>query len=81
MKIAQGEDEYHFMLERPPYESLVTTGQVKTVYSITTDDRKDEQKYLVSSKKPIDIFENEITAVNFDPRFYRNDKDIVNNLI
>ena len=81
MKITQGEDEYHFMLERPPFESLVTTGQVKTVYSITTDDGKDEQKYLVSSKKPIDIFENEITAVNFDPRFYRNDKDIINNLI
>lgn len=81
MKIAQGEDEYHFILERPPLEALLTVGQIKTVYSVTTDDRKDEQKFLVSSKKPIDIFENEITAVNLDTRFYRNDKDIVNNLV
>lgn len=81
MKIAQGEDEYHFVLERPPIESLVTTGQVKTVYSVTTDDRQNEQKFLVSSKRPIDVFENEVNAINFDDRYYRNDKDIINNLI
>lgn len=81
MKIVQGEDDYHFVLERPPIESLVITGQVKTVYSITTDTRQNEQKFLVSVKKPIDVFENEVSAINFDDRYYRNDKDIINNLI
>lgn len=81
MKITQGEDKFHFVLERPPMEALVTTGQVKTVYSVTTDDRQNEQKFLVSSKKPIDVFENEVSAINYDERYYRNDQDIINNLI
>lgn len=81
MKITQSEDEFHFVLERPPMESLVTAGQVKTVYSVTTDDRQNEQKFLVSSKKPIDVFENEVSAINSDERYYRNDQDIINNLI
>ena len=81
MEIVQGEDEYHFLLKRPPNEALVTIGQVKTVYSVTTDDRKNEQKFLVSSKKPVDVFENEVNAINFDERYYRNDQDIINNLI
>lgn len=81
VKITQGSDEYHFVLERPPMEALVLEGQVKTAYSITTDDRKDEQKFIIASKTPVDIFENEVTAYNFDERYYRNDKDIENNLI
>lgn len=81
IKIFQGEDDHHFRLERPPVEPLITEGQLKTAYSITTDDRKDEQKFIIASKKPIDIFENEVTAYNFDERYYRNDKDIANNLI
>lgn len=81
MKITQNVDEYSFKLERPPLENLVTTGQVKTMYSVTTDDRQDELKFLVAKKTPKDIFENEVLAINFDERYYRNDKDILNNLI
>lgn len=81
MKISQVADEYSFKLERPPIESLVTIGQVKTVYSVTTDDRQNELRFLVAKKVPKDIFENEVLAINFDERYYRNDKDILNNLI
>ena len=81
MKVAQGQDQYHFLLERPPRDALITTGNVFTVYSVTTEDRQNEQKFIVAKKVPGAIFENEITAINFDERYYRRDKDIINNLI
>ena len=62
-------------------ESLITTGEVKTAYSITTDANRASQKFLIAKKDPIDIFENKITAINWDARYYRNDKDIISNLI
>lgn len=81
IKVKQGIDEYHFLLERPPVESFVIDGQVKTVYSVTTDQKLNAQRFIVSKKSAQQIFENEITAYNFDERFYRNDKDIINHLI
>lgn len=79
--ISQGESPYHFVLGRVPMESLITTGEVKTAYSITTDANRASQKFLIAKKDPIDIFENKITAINWDARYYRNDKDIISNLI
>lgn len=79
--ITQGVDNYHFSLSRPPNESLVTQGEVKTVYSITTDDRQDDQLFLLTNKKTSGIFEHEVTAINLDERYYQNDSDIKNNLI
>lgn len=81
IKVSQGIDEYHFLLERPPVENFVIEGQVKTVYSVTTDQKLNAQRFIVSKKSAQQIFENEITAYNFDERFYRNDKDIINHLI
>lgn len=81
IKVSQGIDEYHFLLERPPVENFVIDGQVKTVYSVTTDQKLNAQRFIVSKKSAQQIFENEITAYNFDERFYRNDKDIINHLI
>lgn len=81
IKVSQGSDDYHFLLERPAVENFVIDGQVKTVYSVTTDQQLKAQRFIVSKKSSQQIFENEITAYNFDDRFYRNDKDIINNLI
>ena len=81
MYVTQGADEYEFILQRTPAEPLITTGQVKTTYSITTESRKNEQKFLVSTKRPNELFENELSLINFDDRFYRNDKDILNNVV
>ena len=81
IKVSQGIDEYHFLLERPPVENFIIDGQVKTVYSVTTDQKLNAERFVVSKKSVQQIFENEITAHNFDERFYRNDKDIINHLI
>lgn len=79
--IFAGEDPYSFRLSRVPMENLITAGEVPTAYIISFAARAGEQKFLVASKKPIDVFENEVTAINWDDRYYRNDKDIINNLI
>lgn len=79
--VSQGASEYELILARPPLEALVTEGEVKTVYSITVDDRQDDELFLVSTKNRNGVFENSISATNSDERYYRNDKDIINNLI
>ncbi|MBD0540626.1 host specificity factor TipJ family phage tail protein, partial [Acinetobacter baumannii] len=79
--VSQGASEYELILACPPLEALVTEGEVKTVYSITVDDRQDDELFLVSSKNRNGVFENSISATNLDERYYRNDKDIINNLI
>ena len=82
INISQGYDEFHFVLSRPPIEKLVTQGEVKTAYIITKSNEVTAQRFLVSSKKPLDeMFENELTLTNLDERFYRNDKDIINDRI
>lgn len=81
IKVTKGADDYHHVLERPPIEVLVTTGQVKTVYHIAADQQQKGVRFIVSEKSEQQIFENEVTAYNYDERFYRNDKDIINNLI
>lgn len=81
MPITQGSDLFSYNLSRPPIEALVTTGEVKTAYTITTVSNSTNQRFLVSEKRPLDIFENELTITNFDERFYRNDKDIINGII
>lgn len=79
--VSQGASEYELILARPPLEALVTEGEVKTVYSITVDDRQDEELFLVSTKNRNGVFENSVSATNLDERYYQNDKDIINNLI
>lgn len=79
--ITQGLDAYHFVLSRPPLEALVTDGEVKTVYSITADDRQNDQLFLLTEKAVNGIFEHQVTAINFDSRYYQNDTDIINNLV
>ncbi|HGU9778702.1 TPA: host specificity factor TipJ family phage tail protein [Acinetobacter baumannii] len=81
IQVSQGASEYELVLARPPLEALVTEGEVKTVYSITVDDRQDEELFLVSTKNRNGVFENSVSATNLDERYYQNDKDIINNLI
>lgn len=82
MPVSQGEDEFHFVLSRPPFESLITTGEVKTLYTIASESKSTQQRFIVSSKNPTsNTFENELTLSNYDSRFYRNDKDIINDII
>ncbi|MGH2091916.1 host specificity factor TipJ family phage tail protein, partial [Acinetobacter baumannii] len=79
--VTQGQTDFDFVLSRPPVEALVTEGEVKTVYSLSTDDRQDDDLFLITTKRRAGIFENELTLVNLDERYYQNDSDIKNNLI
>ncbi|WP_046205812.1 host specificity factor TipJ family phage tail protein [Acinetobacter radioresistens] len=84
MQVAQGSDEWHLVLERLPTLPLVTSWDGKvapTVYSITLSQNKDSEAYLVSEKSPSGTFESQITAINYDARYYKNDSDYLNNLI
>ena len=56
ISVSQGVDEYTFKLARAPRESLVTEGEVKTLYTITSKSKEDSQKFLVTSKNPKGIF-------------------------
>ncbi len=33
--------------------------------------------YLVAKREPVDQFSNTITAINYDERYYLNDKDFI----
>ncbi|MDT1898310.1 hypothetical protein FPK53_19770, partial [Acinetobacter baumannii] len=79
--VTQGQNDYEFVLARPPVEALVTEGEVKTVYSLSTDDRKKDDLFLITTKQRSGVFENELTLVNLDDRYYQNDSDIKNNLV
>ncbi len=84
MQVSQGSDEWHLVLERLPTLPLVTAwgGKVApTVYSITLSQNKDSEAYLVSEKSPSGTFESQITAINYDTRYYKNDSDYLNKLI
>lgn len=84
MRVTQGIDEYHLVLERLPILPLITVFDGKiaaTTYSITLDAEKDSEAYLVSEKSASGQFETQITAINYDPRYYSNDTDFINNLI
>ena len=84
MQVVQGGDEWHLVLERLPTLPLVTSWDGKvapTVYSITLSQNKDSEAYLVSEKSPSGTFESQITAINYDTRYYKNDSDYLNNLI
>ncbi|TDM66540.1 hypothetical protein C5B72_03270 [Acinetobacter sp. KU 011TH] len=50
---------------------------VNTIYTVVNDDTKDSLPYLVAKKDPVDKFSNTITAVNYDVRYYLNDKDFI----
>lgn len=84
MQVSQGSDEWHLVLERLPTLPLVTSWDGKvapTVYTITLSQNKDSEAYLVSEKSPSGTFESQITAINYDTRYYKNDSDYLNNLI
>lgn len=84
MLVTQGVDEWHLVLERLPILPLITSTDGKvtaTNYSITLSNDLDSEAYLISEKSPSATFESEITAVNYDERYYSNDSDYINNLI
>ncbi|MBN6492798.1 host specificity factor TipJ family phage tail protein [Acinetobacter pittii] len=50
---------------------------VNTIYTVVNDDTKGSLPYLVAKREPADQFSNTITAINYDKRYYLNDKDFI----
>lgn len=84
MPVTQGVDEWSLILDRLPILPLLTGADAKvvsTVYSITLSNHLDSEAFLITEKSPSATFETQITAVNYDERYYQNDGDFINHLI
>lgn len=83
MLVTQGADEYSLVLERLPILPLVVKSEYDEYakYSITLSTEKDSEAFLITEKSHSGPFESEVTAINYDARYYANDKDHINNLI
>ena len=83
MLVTQGADEYSLVLERLPVLPLVVKSDYDEYakYSITLSIEKDSEAFLITEKSHSGPFESEVTAINYDTRYYSNDKDHINNLI
>lgn len=83
MLVTQGVDEYSLVLERLPVLPLVVKSEYDEYakYSITFSTEKDSEAFLITEKSHSGPFESEVTAINYDTRYYSNDKDHINNLI
>jgi len=83
MLVTQGADEYSLVLERLPVLPLVVKSEYDEYakYSITFSTEKDSEAFLITEKSHSGPFESEVTAINYDTRYYSNDKDHINNLI
>lgn len=83
MLVMQGADEYSLVLERLPVLPLVVKSDYDEYakYSITLSTEKDSEAFLITEKSHSGPFESEVTAINYDARYYSNDKDHINNLI
>lgn len=77
--ITAGSAKNKVVLGRLPNGALKLSSDdfVNTIYTVVNDDTKDSLPYLVAKKDPVDQFSNTITAVNYDVRYYLNDKDFI----
>ncbi|WP_445406007.1 host specificity factor TipJ family phage tail protein [Acinetobacter pittii] len=77
--VTSGSAKNKVVLGRLPSGALKLSSDdfVNTIYTVVNDDTKDSLPYLVAKKDPVDKFSNTITAVNYDSRYYLNDKDFI----
>ncbi|MCP0910787.1 MULTISPECIES: host specificity factor TipJ family phage tail protein [Acinetobacter] len=74
-------DENQVELARIPLMPLVIDKVVNATYSITKASAQESEAYLIQEKSPSATFETGVSAINYDTRYYSNDKDHINNLI
>lgn len=77
--VTAGSAKNKVVLGRLPNGALKLSSDdfVNTIYTVVNDDTKGSLPYLVAKKDPVDQFSNTITAVNYDVRYYLNDKDFI----
>ncbi|MDV2468337.1 host specificity factor TipJ family phage tail protein [Acinetobacter chinensis] len=80
MRVTQGNSEFELVLERMPVMPLIT-GYGCSKYSVTLKSENDSEAFLITEKSSSGQFESQITAINYDSRYYANDKDHIKNLV
>lgn len=78
-----GADDYSVILDRLPADDISTSfdAVVRGTYELVAKTDTDYASYIVTTKTPGDGISNQITAINYDSRFYAYDTDYKNNLI
>ena len=79
--IVQQIDDYRVEIARIPLMPLVVDGVAHATFSITLATESDFDAYLIEEKDPNATFESTVRAIQYDPRYYSNDKDHINELI
>lgn len=77
-------DDFQIQIARIPLIPLVMSYGSKVVnatYSITKANEVESEAYLIQEKSPSATFESSVSAIQYDSRYYSNDKDHINNLI
>lgn len=70
-------DPYNIILADSPTNDLVTSNvaSVKTLYQIVKATDRNIDAFLVTEKSPKNNFLYDLTCINYDDRYYTNDKD------
>jgi hypothetical protein len=78
-----GNTPYEILLHRPPRLPLVLEANkyARTAYSLSESSDADIDAFLVTELDYKDNFTAQVSAVNYDERYYANDKDFINGLI
>lgn len=81
--VSVGNGNKKVILQTAPRLPLVTNSEnyAKTVYQIVASDDTRQLAFIVSEKEPDTTYTNTIRAINYDSRYYANDKDFINGII
>lgn len=82
--ITAGTTEYEVILAQAPIQSLSLDANhyARTTYYLVADDSQDIDEFLVAERSPgSEKYTSSLKAVNYDSRYYQNDKDFINNII
>jgi len=79
--IVQQIDEFRIEIARIPLMPLVVNGVAHAAFSITLATESDFDAYLIEEKDPTATFESTVRAIQYDARYYQNDKDHINEIV
>lgn len=81
--ITAGDKPNQVKLARMPTSPISTdpSAVVRATYQVSINNDHDKSAYIVSEKTPADYMSNQLTAINYDARYYEHDNQyIVNQL-
>ncbi len=81
--VTAGIDPYHVVLSTPPSVATISDGNAvtRTQYQIVRIEDVDKQAFLLTSKEYKTTFICTLQAINYDPRYYSNDRDYIDGFV